>query len=76
METGARPRLRIIPKRRWGICARRTIYGRNHWSIFDHICGSSGLLDDKGWARIDYRPVHDYTLTNDVQYIPPKARTY
>jgi succinate dehydrogenase / fumarate reductase, flavoprotein subunit len=29
-----------------------------------------------GWARLDYRPVHTYTLTNDVEYIPPKARTY
>ncbi|HWY13835.1 MAG TPA: succinate dehydrogenase flavoprotein subunit [Rhizomicrobium sp.] len=29
-----------------------------------------------GWARLDYRPVHSYTLTNDVEYIPPKARTY
>jgi succinate dehydrogenase / fumarate reductase flavoprotein subunit len=26
--------------------------------------------------KIDYRPVHTYTLTNDVQYIPPKARVY
>ncbi len=25
-------------------------------------------------TTIDYRPVHDYTMTNDVQYIPPKAR--
>ncbi|MGH6872032.1 MAG: succinate dehydrogenase flavoprotein subunit [Rhizomicrobium sp.] len=33
-------------------------------------------LDDKGWARLDYRPVHTYTLTNDVEYIPPKARVY
>jgi succinate dehydrogenase / fumarate reductase flavoprotein subunit len=29
-----------------------------------------------GKARLDYRPVHTYTLTNEVQYIPPKARTY
>jgi succinate dehydrogenase / fumarate reductase, flavoprotein subunit len=29
-----------------------------------------------GQTRIDYRPVHTYTLTNDVEYIPPKARTY
>jgi succinate dehydrogenase / fumarate reductase flavoprotein subunit len=29
-----------------------------------------------GWARLDYRPVHTWTLTNDVEYIPPKARTY
>ena len=34
-------------------------------------------LDEKsGKVRIDYRPVHTYTLTNDVEYIPPKARTY
>jgi len=29
-----------------------------------------------GSVRIDYRPVHEYTLTNDVQYIKPKARVY
>jgi len=29
-----------------------------------------------GHARLDYRPVHTYTLTNDVEYFPPKARTY
>ncbi|HEV2561569.1 MAG TPA: succinate dehydrogenase flavoprotein subunit [Rhizomicrobium sp.] len=34
-------------------------------------------LDPKtGWAKLDYRPVHTYTLSNDVEYIPPKARTY
>jgi succinate dehydrogenase / fumarate reductase flavoprotein subunit len=31
---------------------------------------------DKGDVRIDYRPVHSYTLSNDVQYIPPQARVY
>ena len=29
-----------------------------------------------GKVTIDYRPVHTYTLTNDVEYIPPKARVY
>jgi len=29
-----------------------------------------------GQTRIDYRPVHTYTLTNEVEYIKPKARTY
>jgi succinate dehydrogenase / fumarate reductase flavoprotein subunit len=29
-----------------------------------------------GGVRIDYRPVHEFTLTNDVQYIKPKARVY
>jgi succinate dehydrogenase / fumarate reductase flavoprotein subunit len=32
--------------------------------------------DDTGKVRIDYRPVHLNTLTNDVEPIPPKARTY
>ncbi len=46
--------------------------------------------DDKNWmkhtlsfidpeaktVRLDDRPVHAYTLTNDVQYIEPKARVY
>ena len=27
-------------------------------------------------TRIDYRPVHRSTLTNDVQYFPPKERVY
>jgi succinate dehydrogenase / fumarate reductase flavoprotein subunit len=46
--------------------------------------------DDKNWmkhtlawldfangnVRIDYRPVHTYTMTNDVQYVEPKVRVY
>ena len=27
-------------------------------------------------VKIDYRPVHDYTLTDEVDYIKPKARVY
>jgi succinate dehydrogenase / fumarate reductase flavoprotein subunit len=30
----------------------------------------------KNEVKIDYRPVHLYTLTDDVKMIPPKARTY
>ena len=29
-----------------------------------------------GSVRIDYRPVHEYTLTDDVKYIEPKKRVY
>ena len=29
-----------------------------------------------GEVRIDYRPVHEYTLTDDATYIKPKARVY
>jgi succinate dehydrogenase flavoprotein subunit len=46
--------------------------------------------DDRNWMKhtlawldfttrkvtIDYRPVHTYTMTNEVQYIEPKARVY
>jgi succinate dehydrogenase / fumarate reductase, flavoprotein subunit len=27
-------------------------------------------------VRIDYRPVHSYTMTNEVEYIAPKQRVY
>ena len=33
-------------------------------------------IDQRGNTTIDYRPVHAYTMTNDVQYIQPKARVY
>ena len=46
--------------------------------------------DDKGWmkhtlawtdcnkrlVKLGYRPVHDYTLSKDIDYIKPKARVY
>jgi len=31
---------------------------------------------NNGAVTIDYRPVHDYTLTDEVEYIKPKARVY
>ncbi|HEX6860262.1 MAG TPA: succinate dehydrogenase flavoprotein subunit [Caulobacteraceae bacterium] len=30
----------------------------------------------KGQVKIDYRPVHSYTMSNDIAYIPPKQRVY
>jgi succinate dehydrogenase / fumarate reductase, flavoprotein subunit len=27
-------------------------------------------------VKIDYRPVHTYTMTNEVQYVEPRARVY
>jgi len=32
--------------------------------------------DEKREVKIDYRPVHSYTLSNDIAYIEPKARVY
>ena len=33
-------------------------------------------LSDSGEVRIDYRPVHENTLTDEIDPIPPKARVY
>ena len=33
-------------------------------------------VDDTGETTLDYRPVHMYTLTDDVEVVPPKARVY
>jgi len=39
-------------------------------SWFDGWGGKGGAV------KIDYRPVHSYTLTDEVDYIKPKARVY
>ncbi|MDM8558153.1 succinate dehydrogenase flavoprotein subunit [Candidatus Parabeggiatoa sp. HSG14] len=33
-------------------------------------------VDEQGQVTIDYRPVHMYTLTDDAEVVPPKARVY
>ncbi|MEE2745476.1 MAG: succinate dehydrogenase flavoprotein subunit [Pseudomonadota bacterium] len=33
-------------------------------------------LDNEWEVRLDYRPVHTYTLSDDIDYIEPKARFY
>ena len=33
-------------------------------------------LDEDGRSRIDYRPVHTNTMTNEVQAVPPQDRVY
>jgi succinate dehydrogenase / fumarate reductase flavoprotein subunit len=37
---------------------------------------SLAWFDEAGKVSLDYRPVHTYTLTDEVQYIPPKKRVY
>ncbi len=39
-------------------------------AFFDGWGGNGGKI------TIDYRPVHEYTLTEDAKYIEPKARVY
>jgi succinate dehydrogenase / fumarate reductase, flavoprotein subunit len=33
-------------------------------------------VDADGAVRLDYRPVHSYTLSKDIEYIKPTARVY
>ncbi|MET3654146.1 succinate dehydrogenase flavoprotein subunit [Dyella japonica] len=33
-------------------------------------------VDENGKANFDFRPVHMYTMTKDVDVVPPKKRTY
>ncbi len=59
-----------------------------HESRGGHAREDYTLRDDESWlkhtltwlqndnVKIDYRPVHLYTLTNDVEMIAPKARVY
>jgi succinate dehydrogenase / fumarate reductase flavoprotein subunit len=57
-----------------GAHAREDFPNRDDQNWMKHTL--SWLDPSTGWARLDYRPVHTWTLTNDVEYIPPKARTY
>ena len=40
------------------------------------IATFTGWGGEGGQTAIDYRPVHEYTLTDDVDYIKPKKRVY
>lgn len=37
---------------------------------------SLAYVDEDFNVRLDYRPVHTYTLTNEVEYITPRKRVY
>ncbi len=57
----------------------RGAHAREDFSARDDVNWMKHTLcwvDDKGTARMDYRPVHLQTLTRDVETIAPKARTY
>jgi succinate dehydrogenase / fumarate reductase flavoprotein subunit len=46
-----------------------------HW-MKHTIITFDGWGGKGGATSIDYRPVHDYTLTDDIDYIVPKKRVY
>ncbi len=56
-----------------GAHAREDFPDRNDETWMKHTLA---WCDDKGNVKIDYRPVHTYTMSNDIQYIEPKARVY
>jgi succinate dehydrogenase / fumarate reductase flavoprotein subunit len=56
-----------------GAQAREDFPDRNDDEWMKHTLAWVG---DDGKVQIDYRPVHSYTLTDEVEYIPPKARVY
>ena len=57
-----------------GAHAREDFSARDDKTWMKHTL--SWFDDATGKVKLDYRPVHDYTLTNDIAPIPPKARVY
>ena len=57
-----------------GAHAREDFAQRNDEKWMKHTL--SWFDTKSGKVKLDYRPVHTYTLTKDVDYIEPKARTY
>ena len=56
-----------------GAHAREDFQNRNDIDWQKHTLVN---VDAQGKATFDYRPVHMYTQTSDVEVVPPKARTY
>ncbi|MDO9472784.1 MAG: succinate dehydrogenase flavoprotein subunit, partial [Caulobacter sp.] len=57
-----------------GAHAREDFSDRNDDEWMKHTL--AWFDDATGAVKIDYRPVHNYTMTNEISYIPPKARVY
>jgi succinate dehydrogenase / fumarate reductase flavoprotein subunit len=60
-----------------GAHAHEDFPDRNDAEWMKHTAATFDGWGGKGGAvNIGYRPVHEYTLTDDVEYIKPKARVY
>jgi succinate dehydrogenase / fumarate reductase flavoprotein subunit len=60
-----------------GAHAHEDFPDRNDAEWMKHtIAWFDGWGGSGGGVKIDYRPVHEYTLTDDVKYIEPKKRVY
>jgi succinate dehydrogenase / fumarate reductase flavoprotein subunit len=57
-----------------GAHAREDFADRNDAEWMKHTL--TWLDVNTGKVTIDYRPVHSYTMSKDIDYIPPKARVY
>jgi succinate dehydrogenase / fumarate reductase, flavoprotein subunit len=57
-----------------GAHAREDFPNRDDANWMKHTLASYDAQTGK--VSIDYRPVHAYTMTNDIEYIAPKARVY
>ena len=56
-----------------GAHAREDFSERNDETWMKHTLA---WCDEAGKVTIDYREVHNYTLSNEISYIEPKARVY
>ncbi len=56
-----------------GAHAREDLPNRDDENWMKHTLS---WVDENGKVTIDYRPVHLYTLTDEVEVVPPKARVY
>jgi succinate dehydrogenase / fumarate reductase flavoprotein subunit len=56
-----------------GAHAREDYSDRDDENWMQHTLAWVG---DDGKVKLDFRPVHNYTLSDEIDYIKPKARVY